>query len=137
MGGHSGARRPQPGLARRASHFPPSCSFVTFVDKLFADDEHTRHAAPLNASLRPVLDISYCHHEKWDGSSYPRGLKAAAIPLSARIFAVVDVWDGLRSDRPYRPGWPPAQVRAYIREQAGQHFDPAVTDVFLSLDLPG
>ena len=56
--------------------------------------------------------------------------------MAARIFAVVDVWDALRSNRPYRLGWPEAQVRAYIREQAGRHFDPAVVDVFLSLDLP-
>ena len=54
--------------------------------------------------LRPALDIPYCHHEKWDGSGYPRGLKGEQIPLAARIFAVVDVWDALRSDRPYRPG---------------------------------
>jgi putative nucleotidyltransferase with HDIG domain len=83
--------------------------------------------------LRPALDIPYCHHEKWDGSGYPRELKAEQIPLAARIFAVVDVWDALRSDRPYRSGWPDEQVRAHIRAEAGKHFDPAVVEVFLKI----
>jgi HD-GYP domain-containing protein (c-di-GMP phosphodiesterase class II) len=81
--------------------------------------------------LRPALDIPYCHHEKWDGTGYPRGLKGEQIPLAARIFAVADVWDALCSDRPYRPGWPEEKVRAHIREQAGKHFDPRVVEVFL------
>ncbi len=81
--------------------------------------------------LRRALDIPYCHHEKWDGTGYPRGLKGERIPLAARIFAVVDVWDALRSVRPYRAGWPEEKVREYIREQAGKHFDPAVAEVFL------
>ena len=71
------------------------------------------------AYLRPALDIPYCHHEKWDGSGYPRGLRGEEIPLAARIFAVADVWDALRSDRPYRPGWPRERVRDHIRAQAG------------------
>ena len=83
--------------------------------------------------LRNALDIPYCHHEKWDGSGYPRGLKGNQIPLVARIFAVVDVWDALRSDRPYRPAWPEEKVREYIRSSAGTHFDPQVVDVFLQL----
>ncbi len=83
--------------------------------------------------LRPALEIPYCHHEKWDGSGYPRKLKGDEIPLSARVFAVVDVWDALRSDRPYRRAWPAERVRAYLREQAGQHFDPAVTAAFLEM----
>ncbi len=83
--------------------------------------------------LRLALDIPYAHHEKWDGSGYPRGLKGEEIPLSARIFAVVDVWDALRSDRPYRKAWPEEQVRAYIREQAGKSFDPRVVETFLRL----
>jgi putative nucleotidyltransferase with HDIG domain len=87
------------------------------------------------AFLRPALDIPYCHHEKWDGTGYPRQLKGEAIPLAARIFAVVDVWDALRSDRPYRSGWPEARVRDYIREQAGQHFDPKIVDAFLALEV--
>ena len=83
--------------------------------------------------LRPALDIPYCHHEKWDGTGYPRGLTGDRIPLAARIFAVVDVWDALRSDRPYRPGWPEEKVREHIRSLAGTHFDPAVVEVFLRL----
>ncbi len=83
--------------------------------------------------LRPLLDIPYCHHEKWDGTGYPRGLKGEDIPLTARIFAVADVWDALRSDRPYRPAWTAHKAREYIRDQAGTHFDPKVVDVFLQL----
>ncbi|RPI31533.1 MAG: GAF domain-containing protein [Chloroflexota bacterium] len=82
--------------------------------------------------LRPALDIPYCHHEKWDGSGYPRGLRQEDIPLSARIFAVVDVWDALRSDRPYRPAWPDEQVLEYIYSQSGKHFDPQITELFLN-----
>ena len=85
------------------------------------------------AYLRPALDIPYCHHEKWDGTGYPRQLKGEAIPLSARIFAAVDVWDALCSDRPYRSGWPEDQVRDYIRDQSGNHFDPKVVEAFLAL----
>jgi len=82
--------------------------------------------------LRPALDIPYCHHEKWDGSGYPRGLKGEQIPLMARIFAVVDVWDALTSDRPYRPAWTELKALEYIREQAGLHFDPDIVDAFLA-----
>ncbi len=81
--------------------------------------------------LRPALDIPYCHHEKWDGTGYPRGLSGEQIPLAARLFAVVDVWDALRSDRPYRRAWSETQVREHIRSQAGSHFDPKITEVFL------
>lgn len=81
--------------------------------------------------LRPALDIPYCHHEKWDGSGYPRGLKGEQIPLAARIFAVVDVWDALCSDRPYRKAWSREKALDYIREQSGSHFDPAIVEAFL------
>jgi PAS domain S-box-containing protein/putative nucleotidyltransferase with HDIG domain len=81
--------------------------------------------------LRPALDIPYCHHEKWDGTGYPRGLKGEEIPLAARIFAVLDVWDALTSDRPYRPAWTREQAVGYLREQAGKHFDPRIVEVFL------
>jgi putative nucleotidyltransferase with HDIG domain len=84
--------------------------------------------------LRNALDIPYCHHEKWDGSGYPRGLKGNQIPLAARIFAVVDVWDALRSDRPYRSGWTKEKVDEYILSLAGTHFDPQVVDGFFSLN---
>ncbi len=83
--------------------------------------------------LRPAMDIPYCHHEKWDGSGYPRGLKGEEIPLAARIFSVVDVWDALRSDRPYRVALPEEEVRVHIKSQAGTHFDPKIVDVFLSV----
>ncbi|GIV62955.1 MAG: hypothetical protein KatS3mg045_0294 [Bellilinea sp.] len=81
--------------------------------------------------LRPALDIPYCHHEKWDGSGYPRGLKGEQIPLAARIFAVVDVWDALTSDRPYRPAWSKERALAYLIEQKGRHFDPQAVELFL------
>jgi PAS domain S-box-containing protein len=83
------------------------------------------------AFLRPALDIPYCHHEKWDGTGYPRGLKREQIPAAARIFSVVDVWDALRSDRPYRGAWSEDRVHEYIRDQAGKHFDPQVCKTFL------
>ena len=83
--------------------------------------------------LRPALDIPYCHHEKWDGSGYPLGVAAEQIPLAARIFAVVDVWDALTSTRPYRPAWPTERALAYIKEQRGKQFDPAVVDEFMEL----
>ncbi|MGA2112530.1 MAG: PAS domain S-box protein [Anaerolineales bacterium] len=85
------------------------------------------------AYLKLAVDIPYCHHEKWDGTGYPRGLKGEEIPLSARIFAIVDVWDALRSDRPYRPAWVEERVLEYIREQKGKHFDPRVVEAFLRL----
>ncbi|MEI6290013.1 MAG: PAS domain S-box protein [Chloroflexota bacterium] len=83
--------------------------------------------------LRPVIDIPYCHHEKWDGSGYPRGLKGNEIPFMARIFSIVDVWDALRSDRPYRAAWPREKAKSYIQEQSGIYFDPKVVPVFLDL----
>lgn len=85
------------------------------------------------AYLRPALDIPYCHHEHWDGSGYPRGLKGEEIPLSARIFTVVDVWDGLRSDRPYRRAWPEGKAKEYICSKAGIYFDPKVVEIFMRL----
>jgi PAS domain S-box-containing protein/putative nucleotidyltransferase with HDIG domain len=84
--------------------------------------------------LRLALDIPYCHHEKWDGTGYPRGLKGAQIPLIARIFAVVDVWDALRSDRPYRAAWIEEKVREYILTSSGTHFDPKVVEVFMQMN---
>ncbi|MHB8135961.1 MAG: HD domain-containing phosphohydrolase [Anaerolineaceae bacterium] len=81
--------------------------------------------------LRPALDIPYCHHEKWDGSGYPRGLKGEEIPIAARIFAVIDVWDALISDRPYRTAWKQEQALEYIQQNTGTHFDPQVVTVFL------
>jgi HD-GYP domain-containing protein (c-di-GMP phosphodiesterase class II) len=88
--------------------------------------------------LENAVEIPYSHHERWDGSGYPRGLEGEQIPLAARIFAVVDVWDALGSERPYREAWPEEKVLEYLREQAGQEFDPAVVKAFLKLlDQPG
>jgi diguanylate cyclase (GGDEF)-like protein/PAS domain S-box-containing protein/putative nucleotidyltransferase with HDIG domain len=84
--------------------------------------------------LRPALDIPRCHHERWDGTGYPRGLVGEEIPLAARAFAAVDIWDALTHDRPYRAAWPADRARAYLRSLAGTHLDPAVVAAFLRLD---
>jgi len=81
--------------------------------------------------LHPALDIPYSHHEKWDGSGYPNGLKNEEIPLAARIFAIIDVWDALNSERPYRPAWSEEAAFKYIRDQAGIHFDPNLVEIFM------
>jgi len=98
--------------------------------------QHPRYAyemlSPI-AYLRPALDIPYFHHEKWDGTGYPGSLRGEQIPLPARIFAVVDVWDALGSDRPYRAGWPTEKVLDHIREQSGKHFDPRVAEMLLKI----
>ena len=83
--------------------------------------------------LGPAIDIPYCHHERWDGTGYPRGLKGDEIPLMARLFAVIDVYDALTSDRPYRKAWPVEKVRAHLLEQAGTHFDPRSVEAFLNM----
>jgi HD-GYP domain-containing protein (c-di-GMP phosphodiesterase class II) len=82
--------------------------------------------------LRPALDIPYSHHEWWDGGGYPRGLRGHQIPLAARIFAVVDVWDALSSDRPYRPAWPAEKVRTHLQSLAGTHLDPTIVPLFMA-----
>lgn len=84
--------------------------------------------------LLPAIDIPYCHHEKWDGTGYPRGLRGEEIPFAARIFPVVDVYDALVSDRPYRKGYPVEQVKEMIRNDSGAHFDPQVVDAFLAME---
>ncbi|HEX8230319.1 MAG TPA: HD domain-containing phosphohydrolase [Chloroflexia bacterium] len=89
------------------------------------------------AFLEPALDIPYAHHEKWDGTGYPRGLKGDEIPLAARIFAVADVYDALRSNRPYRSARPRQMVMVHIMEQAGKHFDPDVVEAFLRVERLG
>ncbi len=83
--------------------------------------------------LEKALDIPYCHHERWDGSGYPRGLKGEQIPIAARIFAIVDVYDALRSDRPYRKAWSELETRAYIEQNAGILFDPKLVKIFLKI----
>jgi response regulator RpfG family c-di-GMP phosphodiesterase len=81
--------------------------------------------------LKPALDIPYSHHERWDGSGYPLGLRGEEIPLSARVFAVADVWDSLTNNRPYRAAWSEEQVVGYMRDNAGILFDPSVVGIFL------
>ena len=83
--------------------------------------------------LRDAISIPYAHHERWDGTGYPQGLSGERIPLGARIFALVDVWDSLTSERPYRPAWPVEKALVYVREQAGKQFDPNLTMLFLDL----
>ncbi len=98
--------------------------------------QHPRYAYELLTPipfLNPALDIPHFHHEKWDGSGYPQGLKGDQIPLSALLFAVVDVFDALTSDRPYRPAWPQREALAYIHEQAGRHFAPRAASEFLAM----
>jgi putative nucleotidyltransferase with HDIG domain len=104
----------------------------------FVMEKHTVFAYQMLAPiryLRSALDIPYCHHEKWDGTGYPLGLKGGQIPLVARIFAVVDVWDALRSERLYRDSWPVGKVRAHLARLAGTHFDPQVVKVCLDSDF--
>jgi putative nucleotidyltransferase with HDIG domain len=87
--------------------------------------------------LRQAIEIPYCHHERWDGTGYPRGLKGEEIPLAARIFTVIDVWDALLSDRSYSKAWPMDNVIQYIQDKSGIHFDPRIVDVFLELVRKG
>jgi len=81
--------------------------------------------------LKPALEIPHLHHERWNGQGYPKGLQGEGIPLSARIFALVDVWDALTADRPYRPAWSQREAREYVQAQSGQHFDPQVVNAFM------
>jgi HD-GYP domain-containing protein (c-di-GMP phosphodiesterase class II) len=83
--------------------------------------------------LHPALDIPYCHHERWDGQGYPRGLEGEEIPFCARIFSVIDVYEALTSDRPYRAAWSDSRAREHIRASAGTQFDPQVVEAFLRL----
>ena len=89
------------------------------------------------AHLRPALDIPYCHHEKWDGTGYPRGLKGEAIPLCARLFSIVDVWDALTNERPYRDAWEKSKAALYIRGVAGHMFDPDIVRDYAHVLLDG
>lgn len=116
-------------------------SILLKPDALTADEaeimqRHTQYAYdflyPI-AYLWPAIDIPYCHHESWDGSGYPRGLVGADIPIAAQIFAVVDVFDAMTSDRPYRPARTRDEAISYIAAHAGTHFAPEVVDTFLNL----
>jgi len=98
--------------------------------------QHPKYAMDLLAHisyLEKALDIPYCHHEKWDGSGYPRGLRGSQIPYAARMFAVIDVWDSLITPRVYRPAWPEDRAIKYIREQAGIQFDPEIVQAFIKM----
>ena len=116
-------------------------SILHKADKLTNEEWVTMRMHPVYAYqwlssidfLEPALDIPYSHHEKWDGTGYPLGKKGEEIPISARLFAIVDVWDALCSDRPYRSAMSKADALEYIRGQAGTHFDPELTKVFVNL----
>jgi HD-GYP domain-containing protein (c-di-GMP phosphodiesterase class II) len=106
------------------------------VEERESIEKHTDFAYEMLAPipyLKPALNIPYFHHEKWDGSGYPLGLMGEQIPLECRIFSVVDVWDALLSDRPYRKAWSREAAMEYIRTQAGAHFDPRVVECFLAM----
>jgi HD-GYP domain-containing protein (c-di-GMP phosphodiesterase class II) len=112
-------------------------------DKLAEDEwqlikQHPTHAHDMLSTqqyIPSINDVVYCHHERWDGAGYPQGLRGDDIPIAARLFAVVDVWDALGSDRPYRPAWSQARVRDYIEKESGKHFDPQIANTFLKMDL--
>ena len=103
--------------------------------------EHPKFAYDMlkeNEYLQAALEIPFCHHEKWDGTGYPRGLKGEEIPITARIFAIVDVWDAMTHDRPYRKAIAREEVLAYLKKQRGLHFDPHIVDIFIRiLNWPG
>lgn len=97
---------------------------------------HPQHAYEMLKPIRhlmPALDIPYCHHERWDGTGYPRGLIGEEIPVAARIFSICDVWDALTNDRPYRKAWSKKKTLSFIHEQSGKHFDPDVVKAFEDL----
>jgi PAS domain S-box-containing protein/putative nucleotidyltransferase with HDIG domain len=105
-------------------------------DELILMRRHPKYAYDMLSTiayLHSALDIPYCHHERWDGKGYPRGLKARQIPLAARLFAVVDVWDALTSDRPYRPAWTRREALEYIKELSGVQFEPTIVDKFVGM----
>ena len=102
--------------------------------------KHPRYAYLLLSEipyLRAAVNIPYCHHEKWDGSGYPRGLKGKEIPLAARVFSVVEAWDVLGCDRPYREAWPNMKIREHLKSQSGIDFDPEIVETFLELEREG
>jgi HD-GYP domain-containing protein (c-di-GMP phosphodiesterase class II) len=107
---------------------------------LTPEEEHIMHNHPVHAFellspiayLRPALDIPYCHHEKWDGSGYPRKLKGEQIPIAARIFTLADIWDALISERRYHKAWSREKVVEFIRSRAGTHFDPNLVEIFIA-----
>ncbi len=120
------------GIPDAILHKPASLSEEEWVEM----KKHPQYAYEMISPieyLRAALDIPFCHHEKWDGSGYPRGLKGEQIPLAARIFAVVDVWDAVTLDRPYRAAWDKQKALTYIQNESGKHFDPQVVELFLKM----
>ncbi len=118
--------RPPDGILLKPDHLTP--------DEEELMKMHPQYVYEMLASIRylkPSLDIPCCHHEKWDGSGYPRQLAGDQIPLSARLFAILDVWDALTSDRPYQNSWDTEQALKYIREQTGKYFDPKIVERFM------
>ena len=113
-------------------------SILLKTDRLTEDEwrimrKHPNHAYEWLRDieyLQPAIDIPYCHHEKWDGSGYPRGLKGEEIPIAARLFSIIDVWDALTSDRPYRKAMSRTEAYEFILSQSGKHFDPQVVELF-------
>jgi HD-GYP domain-containing protein (c-di-GMP phosphodiesterase class II) len=105
------------------------------TDKEWATlQKHPRYGYDLLSSVayfQESVDIPFCHHEHWDGSGYPRGLRSEEIPLAARIFSIVDVWDSLSTDKPYRQAWKLDDIKFFLKEQSGVMFDPALLQVFL------
>lgn len=120
------------GIPDAILHKPDSLTDDEFA-RMRRHPEIARDLLQPIAYLRAAMTIPYMHHEKWDGTGYPQGLRGEQIPLEARIFAIVDVWDALTSDRPYRRAWSKAKALAYIREQSGRHFDPAVVSAFINM----
>jgi HD-GYP domain-containing protein (c-di-GMP phosphodiesterase class II) len=105
-------------------------------DELKVMQRHPLYARQMLAGipfLQPCIAVAYSHHERWDGQGYPEGLKGEEIPLSARLFAVIDTWDALNSERVYRPAWPLDKITAYLKDNAGVKFDPHVVEVFLEM----
>ena len=92
--------------------------------------------AGIPISLQPASDLNIHHHERWNGSGYPNGLRGEEMPLAARIFAIVDNWEALSSDRPYRPAWPCQEVEAHLRQNAGTLFDPKIVKSFSEMMEP-
>jgi PAS domain S-box-containing protein len=118
-------------LLKRGALTPPERALI---------EQHTEYARDLLEPidfLKPAIDIPYCHHERWDGTGYPRGLRGEEIPLAARIFAIVDVYDALTSERPYRHAWSREDTLEHIQKGAGKHFDPGLVEVFMTMIRDG
>ncbi|MGA9398852.1 MAG: HD domain-containing phosphohydrolase [Anaerolineaceae bacterium] len=120
------------GISDEVLHKPDKLN----AEEMVAMKKHPQYAYEMLSTIRYLkssLDIPYCHHEKWDGTGYPRGLSGEQIPLAARLFAIVDVWDAIISDRPYRAAWGKEKALKYIKDQSGKYFDPDIVKSFLKI----